>query len=91
MIMIISPLSVLHTQEDMQCCSDDVVGSVVELHCDGLMSIKWADGCLSQCYPEQLLLVGNMVSWVVDHGTTNITYTIVRYQSFQYNINKPWL
>lgn len=62
----------------MQCCTDDAVGSVVELHCDGLMSIKWADGCVSQCYPEQLLLVGNMVMlFILYHCHVHISYVVM--------------
>jgi len=46
----------------MECCDDDVIGTVIKLHCDGMMSIQWVDGCVSQCYPEQLLVVGSSVS-----------------------------
>lgn len=47
----------------MQSCDNDRVGAVVRLDCDGYMTVRWADGCESQCYPGQLMLVANMVSY----------------------------
>ena len=50
-----------YLQEEMQCCEEDVVGAVTRLQCDGMLSVRWADGCISLCFPEQLMLVANLV------------------------------
>lgn len=36
-------------------------GQICELGTDGRLTVEWADGCRSQCFPHQLYLVSDEV------------------------------
>lgn len=55
------------------------VGQIFEMDANGHLVVKWADGCISQCYPQEVYIISEDVS---QHLLSFIVSTIIGQHTF---------